>query len=397
MFETRMQTSVTATNLATVRVLHVIPTMSPSDGGPTTAIASMTRALLAAGVDISVATTFSRSPGESRDEVRARFASELPVHLFPAWPVVQPRGFSPRMAEWLLNHVSDFDLVHLHSMFNWHSLVVPRIAHAKHVAFVIRPLGTLDEWSRSQKTWKKAPYYRVVERRNLRDAAAIHVTSEAEAASVRALGFGEKVRCVPLGVDVPPPSPPRSARHEPLRVLFLSRIHPKKNLPILMEAIGHKEIFQVPPLLTIAGDGDADYVRILRERADSLGISDRVEFVGFADKTMKARLYARCDIFALPSFQENFGIAVAEAMSYGLPAVVSTEVALAKEIRESGGGAVASHTDARGLATALARFEDPEVLRVAAERARALVEEQLSTAAMGRGLVAMYRDVHARS
>lgn len=376
-----------------MRILHVIPTMSPHDGGPTTAIASITRALVAAGADVTAATTSSRAVGEAQDEVRTRFPKGVPVHIFPAWPGIKPRGFAPRMAEWLIRHVREFDLVHLHSMFNWHSLAVPRIAQLRRVPYILRPLGTLDEWSRSQKSWKKTPYYHTVERPNLRHAAAIHVTSEAEAASVRALGFGEKAHCVPLGVELPFLRERAPVDGGPLQILFLSRIHPKKNLPILFQALAQTSAFRLPPRLFVAGDGDPNYVRAMHELAARLRIQERVEFVGYADKAMKTRLYAQSDLFALPSFQENFGIAVAEAMAHGLPAIVSTEVALATEVRESGAGAVASHTNAKDLAATLARFEDRAVLRDAGVRARTLVENRFSTAAMARALLDMYRAV----
>jgi glycosyltransferase involved in cell wall biosynthesis len=376
-----------------VRVLHVIPTMSPSDGGPTAAVARMTDALAERGLGVTVATTHSRwAAGEAREAIVERFASAVTVETFPAWPLIEPRGFSPRMLGWLHRSVSRFDLVHLHSMFNWHSLAVPTVCRTHRISFVVRPLGTLDPWSRGQKSWKKQPYFDLIEKRNLGHAARIHVTSDAELRTVTDLGFGTKARCVPIGLDLHPVLPREPLGPRGMRILFLSRIHPKKNLPALLRALCDDQAFRHSPTLTIAGDGEPSYLLEMNRLVDALGIRDRVRFVGFVEGEAKRRIYCESDVFALPSFQENFGIAVAEAMAHGLPVVITPEVAIAPRVSATGAGTVSESTPA-ALAGALAAFEDPETWTRASVAARSLVASDFSADTMVEGLLAMYREI----
>lgn len=377
-----------------MRVLHVIPSLRRTDGGPRAALAAMARGLTALGVEVSVATTHaSWEPGYRRADIVELFSDPVALHIFSAWPAPGPIGFSPRMAHWLHRHANEFDLVHLHSMFNWHSLVVPRICRAHDIPFVLRPLGVLDSWSFAQKSWKKRPYYELIERRNLKHAARIHVTSDAEAKSVADLGFGAKVACIPLGIELPARIEHAPAAIPGLRVLFMARLHPKKNLPALLRALAVGSAFAHPPRLTVAGDGPESYIDELRASATDLGLGERVQFVGFADAARKQQLFAESDVFALPSFQENFGVAVAEAMAYGLPVVISTDVALAPDVLAAGAGKVIDPAAAPQFAAALASFEDPAVRLSASTAARHLMETRFSVPAMAQALRAMYLDV----
>lgn len=378
-----------------LRVLHVIPTMSGSDGGPTFAVVRMATALASCGnLEVSVATTYSDwRKAELRKRILQRFSERVSVNTFPAWPIVQPRAFSPRMLSWLNQHVSTFDLVHLHSMFNWYSLTVPLLCHSRGVPIVMRPAGSLDKWARSQKSWKKRPYFDLVEKHNLRSAARIHVMSEAERQSVAELGFGEKTRCIPIGLDLPQVNWRKRSSLEGLRILFLSRLHPGKNLETLLRAIGHVDLFSRPPTLVIAGDGKRDYVRELHRIAEGLSLGHRICFLGHVDGLEKERLYGEADVFALPSFHESFGLAVAEAMAFGLPVVIGANVALASHVRSAGAGEVVEELSPRELAKSLARFEDTEHQSRASRAARKLVVSEFSNNAMLRGLISMYREI----
>jgi glycosyltransferase involved in cell wall biosynthesis len=149
-------------------------------------------------------------------------------------------------------------------------------------------------------------------------ASAIHVTSEAEAEDVARLGYGDRARVIPLGVDVGV-RPSRRARpasgSEPLRLLFLSRLHEKKNVPLLLRALATATSASRRIELTIAGGGDPGYRDQLAALADRLGLRDVVSFAGYVDGLAKERAFAEADCFVLPSAHENFGLAVAEALA----------------------------------------------------------------------------------
>jgi glycosyltransferase involved in cell wall biosynthesis len=372
--------------------------MSPTDGGPTAALVAMTDALLGAGVAVTIATTLSHpSRAGRRERIAEQFPAEARLEIFPDWPLVRPVCFSPRMFVWINQHARDFDVVHIHSLFNWQSLIVPTICHERGVPFVVRPLGTLDSWSRAQKSWKKRPYFAFVEERNLRRAARVHVTSDAERQSLAELGFGAKTRCIPLGIELPALRRNTRGVNGGLRVLFLSRIHPKKNLPLLLRAIAEPHVFAHPPTLTVVGDGAPGYLREMHELVRILDLEQRVRFTGFLTGDEKDRAYEDSDVFVLPSFQENFGVSVAEAMARGLPVVISAEVALAQFVVATGAGKVVTDMSPVHFARALATYEDPGAWRAASAAARALVAAEFSTRATADGLVTMYEEICASS
>jgi glycosyltransferase involved in cell wall biosynthesis len=241
-----------------------------------------------------------------------------------------------------------------------------------------------------QRAWKKWPYFYLLMRGVLRHAAAIHVTSASERRGLAALGFKRTVRTIGIGVPLPE-HVERKAR-VPLRILFLGRIDPKKAIETLLEAYGnllsrgHEDL-----RLDIAGDGEISYRHQLEVRACALGPS--VQFLGFVRGEQKARLFAESDLFAMPSYHENFGIAAVEALSWGLPGVVSDGVALAEEIQQAGAGERVPVGDATALSMAIERLAEPARLSDASLRARELVERSFSLEVMGVALERLYEDV----
>jgi len=270
------------------------------------------------------------------------------------------------MTRWLWANAGSYDVVHVHALFSYATIPGCRAAARAPVPYILRPLGTLSNWSLGHRRWKKRPYYALLERPHLAGASAIHVTSEAEGEDVARLGYGERARVIPLGVDVGE-RPSRRAHadsgNEPLRLLFLSRLHEKKNVPLLLRALAATNSSRRIEL-TVAGDGDPGYRDRLAALSDELGLRDVVSFTGHLDGVAKERAFAEADCFVLPSAHENFGLAVAEALAAGLPAIVTTNVALARDVHAVGAGLVTEPTE-----TALA-----SALRWAAEHPAALLE-----------------------
>jgi glycosyltransferase involved in cell wall biosynthesis len=220
----------------------------------------------------------------------------------------------------------------------------------------------------SRRSWKKEPYFRLVEREHFARAAAIHATAEAEAQAVRQLGFGDRVRIIPLGVEGIG-AVPRLHGDGSLRLLFLSRLHPKKGIPLLLDAVVRARAEGTKVQLAIAGDGSAGYKSELLARVDQLGLRDVVRFLGHIEGASKRAAFGAADAYVLPSHQENFGIAVAEAMSAGLPVIVSDQVGIAADVREAGAGIVVP-VDVAALASAIARMaRDPDERRAMGSRA----------------------------
>ena len=349
-----------------MRVLHIIPSAAPVDGGPNVAVRAIARGLVRHGIDVTVATTNASGRRSLDVPVDTPVIDDGVVFRYFARSVPGSWKFSWPMTRWLWANAGSYDVVHVHALFSYATIPGCRAAARAPVPYILRPLGTLSNWSLGHRRWKKRPYYALLERPHLAGASAIHVTSEAEAEDVARLGYGERARVIPLGVDVGERQSRRAhadSGNEPLRLLFLSRLHEKKNVPLLLRALAATNSSRRIEL-TVAGDGDPGYRDRLAALSDELGLRDVVSFTGHLDGVAKERAFAEADCFVLPSAHENFGLAVAEALAAGLPAIVTTNVALARDVHAVGAGLVTEPTE-----TALA-----SALRWAAEHPAALLE-----------------------
>ena len=384
-----------------MRVLHVIPSIAERYGGPSTAIRGMASALAARGIDVTVAATDGDGPGRMDVPLDRQHVQEGVSYRFFARSVPGEYKFSWPLTRWLRANVRSFDVVHAHALFSYSTLPACRFAFRHDRPVVLRPLGTLGAWSLSHRSWKKVPYLALVERRHLRNAAALHATSEQEAGALAALGYGAKTRIIPLGVPVveggldgEPARPGRAAGATPFRLLFLSRLHPVKNLPVLFDALARIREARGPGIaLTVAGDGDKSYVDELRRRVDALGLADEIRFVGRLDGDEKAAAFDSADLFVLPSSHENFGIAAAEALARGVPVVLSRDVGIAPDVEQAGAGCVVAG-DASSLASAIAALvESPDRLIAMRRSALALARARFSWNACAASLESLYEEI----
>lgn len=334
----------------TPRVLHVIPAVAPRYGGPSRALAGMCRAVQAAGVPVVVATTDADGDGR----LQAGADGSLPglsgvrVQVCPR-RLSESYKWSPDLARWLDDHVFEFDLVHVHAVFSHSTLAAGRACLAAGVPYIVRPLGSLDPWSLAQHGWRKTLLLKLGLGRVLQSAAAMHYTTADEArlaesaVDVLPPGF-----VVPLGVEDDLFRDADDGRDEssPRMMLALTRVHPKKGLDVLVDAFlaATRDPRAGQWVLVIAGDGEPGYLAGLKRRAEAAGGAGRVQFRGWVEGADRRELFQRASVFALPSQQENFGLAVAEAMAAGCPVVVSPAVNLSSEILAAGAGWVVEPT-----------------------------------------------------
>jgi len=382
-----------------VRVLHIIPSAAPVDGGPNVAVRAIARGLVRRGIDVTVATTNAAGARSLDVPLDTPVIDDGVVFRYFARSVPGSWKFSWPMTRWLWANAATYDVVHVHALFSYATIPGCRAAARVPVPYILRPLGTLSGWSLGHRRWKKRPYYALLERPHLAGASAIHVTSEAEAEDVARLGYGGRARVIPLGVDVGA-RPSRRAHtangSEPLRLLFLSRLHEKKNVPLLLRALATAASPSRRIELTVAGDGDPGYRDQLAELAAELGLRDVVSFAGHVDGIAKARAFADADCFVLPSAHENFGLAVAEALAAGLPAIVTQNVALARDVRAAGAGVVTESTES-ALASALVwAAEHPAALLEMGDRAWQHAFRALSWDTTCARLAALYDELAGR-
>jgi len=385
-----------------VKVLHVVPAIAERYGGPSRAVVEMGRALIGRGVDTLIATT--DADGEGRLPLATGRVIEhqgVPTIVFPRqWS--EALKYSGPLARWLEAHVAAFDVVEIHAVFSHACLAAARACRRQAVPYVVRPLGTLDPWSLRQKPLRKRLLWQAGARRMLRGAAAVHYTTAAErrlAESGLSLARGV---VIPLGVDeafaaAAPAGAAFRARHPVLGddpyVLALSRLDPKKGIELLIDAF--QALVARPEFrrwrLVVAGDGEPRYTADLKARAARGG--DRVYFPGWLRGPERVVALREAALFALVSRQENFGLAVAEAMASGVAVLVSDQVNLADEIREARAGWVTPLDPARLPATLA------EALASAPERAgrgragRVLARTRFTWEVASAALEALYADL----
>jgi glycosyltransferase involved in cell wall biosynthesis len=384
-----------------MRLLHVIPSVSKLDGGPSNAIWQMIDSIRLADeeIEITVLTSNHGAADEIKD-LQAKYESNARLKLQVVSLTTIPYKVSLRGAAWLLRNVVRFDVVHSHAMFSFLPLFACFVARIRRVPYIMRPLGTLNSYGLTRRRpIAKRLSMAVIEKPLLRRASSVHCTSDAEVGDVRALCLLAETAVIPLAVPrfVRPREEAISAfvgaHRGKFAVLFLSRLDPKKNVECLLEAFALVRKSDRGIVLIIAGDGDPNYVALLRRKADALSLPADIIWTGHIEGERKAAAFSAANLFVLPSHSENFGVAAAEALSAGLPCVLSNGVAISQQVSAYGAG-IAVDPNAQALAQAITKFkENPRLRTEASAAALRLAEEVFSSEAIGARLLALYRRV----
>lgn len=380
--------------LRRLRILHVSGGLGPNLGGPSRAAREMCAAIAARGHLVTLLSTNLNHRG-TWSPLRSPRLLDVPTNVrirendydLLYFPVRWPTRFSyaPSMVPALREAVAEADVVHIHSLYLFTSLVAAREARRLGIPYVVRPHGTLDPYLRNHHRWRKAALDLAFQRRDLDLAAAIHYTSQEESDLARPLGLRAPPMVVPHGFDVSElrdlPAPADYGRSHPALtdaelVVFHGRITPKKGLEILLGAFATVAINHPRAMLVIAGpddEGHGDKVRALIRR---LKLEDRVQMPGMLLGREKLALLAAAQVWVLPSHGENFGVAVVEAMACGLPVVISDRIAIHAQVTKAGAGLVVG-LDSGEVAQAMARvLDDPALGRRLGKAGARLVREQ---------------------
>jgi glycosyltransferase involved in cell wall biosynthesis len=379
-----------------VSVLQVMPSISPVHGGPSAAIAIIERALIAEGLSVETVTTDDDGPGRRLDKPQEKFENSVLRRYFRK--DTDFYCYSSGLSKWLRSNAKRYDIIHTHGMFVHGAIAGAAAARGSGVPYVVRPLGTLTKYGLAQKPALKKLSMRFFERPMLLAASAVHLTSEKERAELALLGLPVRPVVIPLAVEKKELGKADRffAKYPTLRdsrrILFLSRIDPKKNLQTLLEAIAIVQRTEPHVALIVCGTGPPGYVAALKGLAETLGINDRVVWAGFVMGQDMADVLAASEVFTLPSFSENFGIAAIEALFAGLPCVLGEGVAVSQEIAGAGCG-FAVRPEPGPVADALLAVLAKDASSLSRDRVRSFAEARFSPLAMGKALAALYRDV----
>ena len=388
--------------MSTLRVLHVIPSVSPKQGGPSIAIPLFARALAPYDLEITIATTDDDGPGGRLDIPLERVVpGPGKANYIYFRKSTEFYKVSRTLVKWLNRSVADYDVVHIHALFSFSSFAAARAARRARVPYVVRPLGVLNEWGmQNRRRLVKRWSLKMIELPILRGASAIHYTAEAErreAATAHPEIASFRSVVIPIPIEPGQPSDPsRFYDRFPVAaqrrvILFLSRLDPKKGVELLLAAF--REIRDEFPdaLLVVAGSGEKTYGESLRQKANDLGCDRDVLWTGFIAGEEKAALLAAASLFVLPSYSENFGIAAAEALAVGIPSILSEHVAIAHDAAAAGAALIVpcqAGDIAKGMRELLSDGAWRERLGV---QSRALIRERFSLEAVGAQLMELYQ------
>ena len=365
-----------------MRVLQVISSVDPSGGGPIEGVNQLSAILASAGHSIEIA---------SLDPPDATFVkqSALPVH--PLGPTVYSYGFSSKLIPWLRANRARYDAVVVNGLWQFHSFGAWRALRKSNTPYVLYTHGMLDPWFKRRyplKHLKKWLYWPWAEYRVLRDAQAVLFTCEQERLLARSSFWLYQCNevVVGLGTSAPLGNPEFEVQdffkcYPELRnkklILFMGRIHPKKGCDVLIDAFAKVLAQHRQWRLVIAGPDQLGWQAILSKRAEQVGLASRITWTGMISGATKWGALRTAEAFVLPSHQENFGIAVAEALAVGLPILISDKVNIWREIQADGAGIVEEDT-LEGTCKLLQSYVDMPERKIQAmrERARACFEQR---------------------
>lgn len=343
-------------------VLHVIPSMNPCDGGPVTAVRDFVRATARLGCKSEIATL--DSPG-------AAWLSDADCPVVSCGEGQSPAWTSRRLRDWMIQNADRFDCAVVHGLWLYPTRCAAEVRRRTGLPFAVYSHGMLDVAHRRTfpiRHIKKSLWWAACEQRVLSQASAVFFTSELEK-QLAANTFWprlplDRARIVPYAVEPPPPEAERHIdafrRRFPAiegrrLILFMSRIHPKKGIELLLDAFAETANDDTSLHLMIAGSGSPSYDRRLRKLAVARGISDRITWPGLLQDDLKWGALRSAELLCLPSFQENFGIVIAEALACATPVIITDRVNIASMI-SSAGAALVTDCTRYGVTSGLRRW-----------------------------------------
>jgi glycosyltransferase involved in cell wall biosynthesis len=346
-----------------MKVLLAATSLLPDYGGPAFSVSRLATALADAGIDVGLWAADGSAPV---------------TQLLPKQSSVQRFGGSESQA---LESFGPADLLHDNGIWLPHNHRLAALAQKREIPRVVSIRGMLEPWAFRHKRAKKKVAWWLYQQRDLREARTHVTTGEAEAINLRRFELGVPIVTIPNGVDVPEKgivsveTESQSRGSSQARTaLFLGRIYPIKGLPMLVEAWAHVR----PPgwRLQIAGPDQAGHQKQVEKAVFNVGLGDVISFVGPVEGKGKTDLFFNADLFILPTYSENFGMAIAEALAHGVP-VLTTTGAPWPMLQETGCGWWVEPT-VEGIAEGLrqATSSDAESLKLMGKNGLDLVSKQ---------------------
>jgi glycosyltransferase involved in cell wall biosynthesis len=384
-----------------MKILHVINTLSPRYGGPVKACKDLCSSLAHAGKDVTIYTTDLNYPMGVRDVVLNQEIKQDGYSLFYFHAQFNSYVFSLDFFKAIKNNIKKFDIVHIHGIYRFPQAITAYFCRKYGLPYIIRPHGSLSPYLFNSKRRKlrKRLYEYLIENRNLNNASAIHYTTEEEMILAKSLGFKSNTFINPISIDL------SIYNNLPVKglfrrkynidnskkiILYFGRINFVKGLDILISAFAKTINRFQNVLLVIAGPDNEGYQVQVEEWIKNEKIVTNVIFTGMLMDTDILELLKDADIFVLPSYTENFGIAVAEAMACGLPVVISNKVNIYREVLKARAGLV-TNCDSSEISDAFVQLlEDGEKRKILGKAGAKLVKDKYSPDKVAKNVIKLY-------
>jgi len=362
----------------------------------------MARALAARGHEVDIYTTDYNGPQSRLDVPSNRLIhnDSVSIYYFHADTLRGWHSVSFSMMRALKNKLQRYDIVHNHSLYMFHDLIVGYYCRKYNIPYLIRTCGVLDPYIFKRHRWRKAVFERLFERRNLRHAAALHFTTEEEKyLAEQSLPFSGGI-VVPLGIYIDdyttlPSSGIFRKIYPKLEgkkvILFFSRINFKKGLDLLIPAFARVASERDDVHLVLSGPDNEGYGEKVRVWIHDWDLEQKVTFTGMLQGETKLAALQDADVFVLPSYSENFGIAVLEAMASCLPVVITNKVNIWREIVSADAGIVVDCDVPQLAAKLLELLKSPDRCAEMGRRGKELVTERYTWANVARMLEENYQ------
>lgn len=292
----------------------------------------------------------------------------------------------------ILNEIKP-DIVHINCCWMPQSAFTQKWAQELGYKVILSPHGMLEPWIISRNYWtKKLPALLLYQKAAVVNADCIHATAESEKENLLKLGYNDKIEIVANGIDVDSIVMKNSWERKK-NILFLSRIHVKKGIEFLLEAVALLKEQLADYTINIAGEGDYDYIVSLKNRTKELGIEKIINFCGGVYGEMKWKLFRDADVFVLPTYSENFGIVVGEALACGTPVITTKGTPWEELNTELCGWWIEIGTEAtkKALSDFLTLSEGE--LRIMGNNGRKLIENKYSTKRIALNMFLLYSKI----
>lgn len=294
-----------------MKILSFVSSIDLASGGPSRSVPMFAKGLAELGVDMTLMTICS-------ENMNIHALEGTIVKL----KVLEPSFSKKEIAKYLADE--KFELIQIQSMWDWpyHKLMVE--ARKQGIPYIVTPRGMLEPWSLSQKKWKKKLAWWLYQRHDVQKSACVFTTAKMEAEHVSKLGITTCKAVIPNGIETDAYRCKASVDGIKKQVLFLSRLHVKKGIEILIDSWKRVASDFSDWQLLVIGNGEAEYIHRLEMKVERLGLKDSIKILPQVFGEAKIKVYQESALFCLPSYSENFGMVIAEAMSCGTPVITTT-------------------------------------------------------------------------